>query len=128
MRSAAVIGDEAFDPRLLGVELTASEAALLECELAVLHELTRAKLFALGIQGSALSGRDTFDALHVEPVCFLPGKSFEFARYLRDATSAMLAVVIPARDERRDGRPCRLASGYEYAEDVARRGGHARRG
>src|SRR5271165_4416146 len=87
------------DPRLLGVGLTPSESALLDCQLAVLHQPTYAKLCALEIRGDRLSGRDTFDALHVEAVCFLSNNRFEFARNLRDATGAKLAVIIPARDE-----------------------------
>lgn len=99
MTTTALFEGEPTDPRLLGVGLTPSEAALLECEFVVLHEPAYTKLFALGIRGRSLTGRDAFDALHVEAVCFLHGGRFEFARNLRDPTPSSLAVIIPARDE-----------------------------
>jgi hypothetical protein len=74
-------------------------AALLDCTPVVLHEPTYAKVFALGVYGAALTGRDFFDSLFVEAVCFLPGGRFEFARDLRDASGHVLAVIIPVRDD-----------------------------
>ena len=74
-------------------------AALVDCDLVALHKPTYAKLFALGIHGPALTGRDAFDALRCDAVCFLPGGRFEFARDMRDASGHVLAVVIPCRDD-----------------------------
>ncbi len=95
---------ERIDPRLVGIGLTAAESALIECQFVALHKATYAKLFGLGIYGRALTGRDAFDALHVESVCFLAGRRFEFGRNLRNATGAVRAVIIPARDEDDDTR------------------------
>lgn len=87
------------DPRMIGTGLSSSDAALLDCIPVVMHEPTYAQLFALGIHGAAVTGGGPFDALHVEPVCFLPDDRFEFARDLRDATGHVLAVIIPVLDE-----------------------------
>ena len=87
------------DPRMIGLDLTPSEAALLDCLPVVLHGPTHAKLFGLGIHGPAVTGGGLFNALHVEPVCFLPSGRFEFARDMRDQTGHVLAVIIPALDE-----------------------------
>ena len=46
-----------------------------------------------------MTGGGLFNALHVEPVCFLPSGRFEFARHMRDQTGHVLAVIIPALDE-----------------------------
>jgi hypothetical protein len=87
------------DPRMIGLDLTPSEAALLDCLPVVLHGPTHAKLFGLGIHGLAVTGGGLFNALHVEAVCFLPSGRFEFARHMRDQTGHVLAVIIPALDE-----------------------------
>lgn len=87
------------DPRLIGVGLTPSELALLDCELVVSHLATYAALFARGVHGQALKGRDHFDLLHCEAVCFQPGGRFEFARDLLNASDHTLAIIIPAPDE-----------------------------
>jgi hypothetical protein len=87
------------DPRMIGVDLTASEAALLDCLPVVSHAPTYAKLFALGIHGPALTGGGLFNMLHCDTACFLPGGRFEFARGMRDQTGHTLAVIIPTLDE-----------------------------
>ncbi len=92
-------GCDDLDPRLLGVGLSTAETGLLDCIPVVLHESTYVKLFALGVHGAALTGRDYFDTLHCEAVCFLPGDRFEFARDMRDARGHVLAVIIPALAE-----------------------------
>jgi hypothetical protein len=91
---------ERIDPRLVGVGLTAAEMELLACELVTLNPPTYAKLFSLGVHGPALTGQDAFDALHVAAVVFLPGSRFEFGHNLRDATGSVVAIIVPARDER----------------------------
>jgi hypothetical protein len=87
------------DPRMIGLDLTQSEAALLDCLPVVLHGQTHAKLFGLGIHGPAVTGGGLFNALHVEAVCFLPSGRFEFARDMRDQTGHALAVIVPCLDE-----------------------------
>ena len=101
MNGATYEGDflTVADPRMIGLDLTPSEAALLNCLPVVLHGPTHAKLFSLGIHGPAVTGGGLFNALHVEAVCFLPSGRFEFARDMRDQTGHVLAVIIPALDE-----------------------------
>jgi hypothetical protein len=74
-------------------------AALFDCAPVVLNAALYSRLFALGIHGAALTGRDFFDALHAEAVCFLPGDRFEFARDLPDASGHCVAVIILARGD-----------------------------
>ena len=87
------------DPRLLGVGLNECEAAHGSCAPLVLNMALYAKLFALGIRGRAVDGYGPFDSLVYDTVAFLAGGRFEFARYVRDATGAKTAIIIPARDE-----------------------------
>jgi hypothetical protein len=86
------------DLRLIGFGLSPSDAALLDCAPVVSHAPTYGELFSLGIHGPAVTGGSPFNSLQVDPVCFLPGGRFEFARDLEDATGHALAVIIPARD------------------------------
>jgi hypothetical protein len=101
MNGATYKGDflTVADPRTIGIDLTPSEAALLDCLPVMLHGPTHAKLFGLGIHGPTVTGGGLFNALHVEPVCFLSSGRFEFARDMRDQTGHALAVLIPALDE-----------------------------
>jgi hypothetical protein len=91
--------DATFDPKLCGVGPNEVESEQTQCLLAILHQPTYFRLVAQGLRSEGIRGRGAFDTLCVEPVCFLSGGRFEFARYLRDATGNVLAVIIPARDE-----------------------------
>ena len=58
MNGATFEGDilNVADPRMIGLDLTRSEAALLDCLPVVLHGPTHAKLFGLGIHGPTVTG------------------------------------------------------------------------
>ena len=101
MNGATYEGDflTVADPRVIEIDLTLSEAALLDCLPVVLHGPTHAKLFSLGVHGPTVTGGGPFNALHVDSVCFLGKRRFEFARDMRDQTGHALAVIIPALDE-----------------------------
>ncbi|HLH12416.1 MAG TPA: hypothetical protein VKV77_11125 [Methylovirgula sp.] len=86
------------DPKLLGLGMTECEAEHGRCASVFEYPHLFERLFALGIRGRAISGGDAFDALGAEPVVFLPGARFSFARHLLDATGYKLAVIVPARD------------------------------
>ena len=81
-----------FDPKVWGVGLNEVESEQTQCLLAILHQSTYGRLVAQGLRSEGIRGRGAFDALCVEPVCFLSGGRFEFARYLRDATGNVLAI------------------------------------
>jgi hypothetical protein len=70
------------------------ELELLDCTPVAIDAKMHGKLWGLGI-------RQTAD-LYFEPVVFLPNGRFEFARDVRDATGAAVAVIIPAPDESSD--------------------------
>lgn len=78
------------DWRLAKGGLSECEMALLDCFPVVCDTNWYARLWGLGIRGAA--------GLHVESVVFLPGGQFEFWRNLRDATGAVVALIIPALD------------------------------
>ena len=86
------------DPRLLGIGLNEVEAEHASCAPLVLNAALYAKLFALA-GGQGVDGAGGFDSLVYDVVVSLPGGRFEFARDMRDATGAKVAVIIPARDE-----------------------------
>ncbi|MDE3176810.1 MAG: hypothetical protein KGM15_11970 [Pseudomonadota bacterium] len=96
---AAVAPDDLDDERLVGLNLTPAEAALAGSMPAVMHAPTYVALHDHGISCAAITGYDAFDALHVEPVCFLPSGRFELARDMRDQTGALLAVIVPCRND-----------------------------
>jgi hypothetical protein len=87
------------DYRHLGVGLTPAEATLAGSLPALLHGPTYDALYRLGIYGTALTGADAFDALHVEAVRFLGNDRFEFAREMSEPCESTLAVIIPCRNE-----------------------------
>src|SRR4051812_49755749 len=93
--------DDIANARLVGTNMTPAEAALAESVPAFMHPPTYAALFDLGIHGAAITGRgrDHFDALHVEPVVYLPGNRFELARNMRDQFGARVAVIIPCEND-----------------------------
>jgi hypothetical protein len=70
--------------------------ALAESALLVQHKDMWLKVRHLGI--GWFESDDPLDSLCAEPVVFR-GDKFDFARDLRDATGAVMAVLIPARDE-----------------------------
>lgn len=88
------------DLRLLGIGLNEVEAE--HASLPTIFEFPGLYewLFELGISGDAIGDvLDAFDYLAAEAVVFLPGGRFEFAKHMRDATGAKLALIIPALDE-----------------------------
>lgn len=84
---------------LLGVGLTESERALTESPSVVCEEVLYQRLYALGVRSAGFNGNGPFDALAYDAVCLLPNARFAFARDLRDASSATVAVLIPVCGE-----------------------------
>jgi hypothetical protein len=79
------------DLRLADGGLGEREMELLDCELVASHEAMHSRLWALGVRRTA--------GLHFESIVFLPGDRFEFARDVRDASGAVVAVVFAAPDD-----------------------------
>lgn len=77
---------------------TDAETEIMNCQPAVCDPATRDHLRALGVIQLAGRTADPFDALCAEPVVFMPGNRFEFARNLRDASGHRPAIIVPARD------------------------------
>ena len=88
------------DWRLANGGLSKCEIELLDSTPVASDLRMHASLWALGIREMA--------DLYVEPVVFLPGNRFEFARHARDASGAVGAVVFLASDDL--GNPLDLAA------------------
>ena len=79
------------DLRLVNGGLSERETGLIDCEPIASDEAMHSRLWALGVRCTA--------GLYFEPVVFLPGDRFEFARDARDASGAVVAIVFPAPDD-----------------------------
>jgi hypothetical protein len=88
-----------IDPRTLGLGLlTGIEEEFLGCAPLVCSESAWSALWRLGVRGSAITGRDAFDGIAIEPVVFHSECRFEFSKYM-PGNQANSAAIIPARDE-----------------------------
>jgi hypothetical protein len=79
------------DLRLVNGGLCECEAALLESTPIVSAVSWYSLLWALGVRSAA--------GLHFDSVVSLPGGRFDFARDVRDATGAVVALIVPAYDD-----------------------------
>jgi hypothetical protein len=77
--------------RLANGGINARELELLDCTPVAGDAGMQGKLRSLGVRQTA--------GLYFEAVVFLPNGRFEFARDIRDASGAVVAVVMPAPDD-----------------------------
>jgi hypothetical protein len=82
------------DGRLVNGGLCKCEAALLDSTPVVSDVGWHSLIWALGIRSAA--------GLHFDSVVCLPGGRFDFARDVRDATGAVVALIVPAHDDMGD--------------------------
>jgi hypothetical protein len=86
------LGWSPADRRLANGGLGKCEMALLDCTPIVCDIGWYARLRALGVHCAT--------GLHFDSVVFAPRGQFDFARDLRDASGAVVALIIPTFDER----------------------------
>jgi hypothetical protein len=86
------------DLTLSPADLWLASGRLNECEMALIDREPVASDEPMHSQLSARGVRWTA-SLFYEPVVFLPGDRFEFARHVGDADAAVVAVVFPAPDD-----------------------------